>query len=117
MVREAQGQRFLKGAPEQQLMEHEDDVSLVLEACFANAVHCLLRYPKNLTPHFWDLSSGDVGAILQKLRNYHMRLVIVHSRTLHLSHRFAEPLADEGRGRYFRVFDERSVAQAWVCSG
>lgn len=40
-----------------------------------------------------------IGEILQKLRNYHIRLVIVRSPTLRLSRRFDQLMADESRGR------------------
>lgn len=116
-VHEVQGQRFVEGVPGQRLIRRVDDVSPVLEACFNNAASRLLLYPENLTEHFFDLSSGEAGAILQKLRNYHIRLVIVRSPTLQLSHRFVELLADETRGPYFRLFDTRSAAQEWLCLG
>ena len=116
-VCDVQGRRLLEGAPGQPLMASVEDLSRVLEACFENAAHNLLLYPENLTERFFDLSSGEAGAILQKLRNYHIRLAIVRSATLRLSSRFDELIADENRGPYFRLFDERSAAQEWLCSG
>ena len=53
--------------------------------------------------------------ILQKLRNYHIRLAVVRTPTLRLSSRFGEVLADENRGPHFRLFDERPAAQDWLC--
>ena len=46
---------------------------------------------ENLTPAFFDLSSGEAGAILQKLRNYGIRLAVVcpPGRVL-MSSRFGE---------------------------
>ena len=116
-VRDVQGQRFLEAAPGQPLMRRVADVTTVLEACFDNAVDRLLLYSENLTEHFFDLSSGEAGEILQKLRNYHIRLAIVRSPALRLSSRFSELMADESRGSYFRLFDERAAAQEWLCFG
>ncbi|MBA3946220.1 MAG: DUF4180 domain-containing protein [Herpetosiphonaceae bacterium] len=114
LVHEVDGQRFLEGTPGQQFIERIDDVSFVLGECFGNTAHGLLLYPENLTVHFFDLSSGEAGAILQKLRTYHVRLAIVRSHTLKLSRLFGEVIADEQRGSDFRLFDERSAAEAWL---
>jgi len=114
-VHDIHGQRFVEGAPRQPLMRRVEDISTVLEACFDNAAYRLLIYPENLTERFFDLSSGEAGEILQKLRNYHIRLAVVRTPTLRLSSRFGELLADESREPYFRLFDERSAAQDWLC--
>ena len=116
-MRDVQGQRFIEGAPGQQLIGQADDVRTVLEACFEHGVESLLLYPENLTPQFFDLSSGEAGAILQKLRMYHIRVAVVRPPTQRLSHRFVELMVEENRGPYFRLFDERSAAQEWLCFG
>ncbi|HEX6288683.1 MAG TPA: DUF4180 domain-containing protein [Herpetosiphonaceae bacterium] len=114
---DVQGQRFMEGVPGQPLIERAEDVGSVLETCFAHAVDRLLLYPENLTARFFDLSSGEAGMLLQKLRTYHIRLAIVSSPTLRMSRRFADLLADEQRGPDVRLFDERAAAQEWLCSG
>ena len=114
-VHDLNGRRFVEGAPGERFMGRVEDVSTVLEACFDNAADRVLLYPENLTERFFDLSSGEAGEILQKLRNYHIRLAVVRTPTLRLSSRFGELLADESRGPYFRLFDERSAAQDWLC--
>lgn len=116
IVREVQNQRWVEGTPSEHMIERPEDVLTVLEACFEHGVDRVLLYGENLPEHFFDLSSGEAGAILQKLRNYHVRLAVVRSPALFLSRRFGELLADEQRGPYFRLFDERDAAQAWLCS-
>lgn len=111
------GQDFVEGTPGQSLLQRVDDVTLVIEACFAHQVNRLLLYDANLTEHFFDLSSREAGAILQKLRTYQIRLAIVGSPSLQLSSRFGELLADELRGPYFRLFDTRLEAEDWLCLG
>jgi hypothetical protein len=98
-------------------MEHVDDVAMVIEACYGNDVDRVLLYAENLPEHFFDLSSGEAGAVLQKLRNYHIRLAVVRSPTLRLSRRCGELMAEEQRGPYFRLFDTRPDAETWLCSG
>jgi hypothetical protein len=115
-LRETSGARYLEGTPKQPLIRRPEDVIAVLEACFAGGARRLLLYPENLSLRFFDLKSGEAGEILQKLRNYHIQLAIVSTPTLQLSQRFAELLADEQRGPYFRLFEERSAAEAWLSS-
>lgn len=116
-VREVRGQLFLEGTPGQSLLSGVNDVTTVLEACFDHASKRLLLYPENLTAQFFDLSSGEAGTILQKLRTYDIRLAVVRTPTLQLSRRFAELMADENQGQDFRLFDDRPAAEAWLCGG
>jgi hypothetical protein len=46
-------------------------------ACLSAGVDCALLYAANLTRGFFDLSSGEAGVILQKLRNYRIRMAVV----------------------------------------
>ncbi len=109
-------QRFAEGIPEQTLLTCVDDVSKVIEVCLTHAVDRLLLYPENLPAAFFDLSSGEAGAILQKLRNYRIRLAVVHAPDLPMSHRFGGMVRDEQRGPYFRLFGDRATAQRWLCA-
>ena len=113
-VHELDGARFLEGEPGQPLMRAVDDARDVIEARFAEAIYAVLLYPENLPPLFFDLSSGQAGEILQRLRNYDIRLAIVRTPALRLSSRFEDLLVDELRGPYFRLFDERKSALAWL---
>lgn len=115
-VHDRHGQRFIEGAQGQPLIKQADQVTTVLEACLANGADRLLLYPSNFPARFFDLSSGEAGAILQKLRLYGIRLAVVRSPTLQMSRRFGELLADEQRGPYVRLFDTRDGAEQWLCS-
>lgn len=114
-LREVDGQRFLEATPGVALMSSADDVRTVLEACFEHDSRSLLLYSENLTARFFDLSSGEAGTILQKLRNYQVRLAVVRAPELRLSQRFTELMADESQGQDFRLFDDRAAAEAWLC--
>jgi hypothetical protein len=89
----------------------------VIAACFEHGARALLLYSENLSERFFDLSSGEAGEILQKLRNYHIRLAVVGSPDLRLSSRFGELLADEHRGSHFRLLNTRAAAQEWLSAG
>jgi hypothetical protein len=69
-----------------------------------------LLYPENLTAQFFDLSSGEAGDVLEKLRRCRIRLAIVCAPGVtKFSSRFREILADD-----LRVFDTRDEARQWL---
>ncbi|WP_437730396.1 DUF4180 domain-containing protein [Sorangium sp. So ce1335] len=109
------GVKFVEGAPEQGFMSSVRDVDRVIEACFSDRVRGALLYAPNLTAAFFDLSSGEAGEILQKLRNYWIRLAVVRlPGDAGFSSRFGELMAEERRGPYFGVFETRDAAVAWL---
>ena len=71
------GKTVIAGRPAVRLLEGPDDLIDLLGAGFEHGARSLLLYAENLPEHFFDLSSGQAGAILQKLRNYHVRLAVV----------------------------------------
>ncbi len=70
----------------------------------------------NLPPQFFDVSSLDAGEVLQKLRNYRVRLAVVSDRAATASTRFHELLAAERRDRHFDLFETRSAAVVWLAA-
>jgi len=90
----------------------------VIGACFEHSTRLLLLYTDNLTEHFFDLSSGEAGEILQKLRNYHIKLAVVLSQDgVHQTSRFREMAAEERQGGDFRMFEDTASAEAWLTGG
>lgn len=105
----------VEGPPGQPLLARVTDVTLLIEACWAQHVDAALLYAPNLTPHFFDLSSGEAGEILQKLQNYRLRLAVVcPPGTVTLSHHFQALLAEAQHGSAFGVFADRPAALAWL---
>jgi hypothetical protein len=81
----------------------------------SDEVYSVLLYSHNLPDAFFDLSSGQAGAILQKLRNYRVRLAVVcPPGSVQFSSRFGEVVAEERRGQYFNVFETRDEAREWL---
>ena len=114
-VVEEGGVLVVEGTPEEHLMSRIDDVNVVLETCFSNRARLALLYPQNLTGGFFDLSSGEAGSILQRLRNYGIRLALVcPPGSVRFSTRFREMLAEEERGSHFKVFEMRHAAREWL---
>jgi hypothetical protein len=86
---------------------------LIIEACLSARVRAALLYPDNLTASFFDLSSGEAGEILEKLRRFRVRLAIVCAPgSVTFSSRFPEILSDD-----LRVFETREQAREWFASG
>jgi hypothetical protein len=66
--------------------------------------------PENLTPRFFDLSSGEAGEILDKLRRFQVRLAIVCSPGIvQFSSRFREILSDD-----LGIFETCADARLWL---
>ena len=109
------GVRFIESSSDRQLLQTALDADLLVEACLSHGVDGLLLSATNLTRGFFDLSSGEAGAILQKLRNYRIRLAVVCvPGTAPLSRRFGELLAEEARSNQFRLFGSREAAREWL---
>jgi hypothetical protein len=108
------GKSFIAGDPGQRLLQLAGDVSKLIEACFNNQTLRVLLYAENLTDRFFDLSSLEAGEILQKLRNYKIRLAVVVAKSTQLTSAFRDLMVEEKRNQYFRLFEDREKAEAWL---
>ena len=104
----------IDGIVEAQTQRPLTDIDRLIEVCLSERVLKALLYAGNLPPAFFDLSSGQAGAILQKLRNYRVRLAIVHSPQIPLSSRFSEAAVEERRRGSFGLFEDRESAREWL---
>jgi hypothetical protein len=87
----------------------------LLEDCFAVPTRSALLYVENLPPTFFDVSSQVAGTVLQKLRNYGVRVAVVADPgSVQASPRFDQLLAAEHRDRAFALFTSRADAVAWL---
>ena len=99
--------------PEGKVGKH--DIGLIGPTFTSFAMPFGIVYAPNLTPAFFDLSSGEAGEILQKLRNYHIRLAVVYDPgSVVFSSRFGEMMVDEQGGPHFSVFASRQSAVEWL---
>lgn len=107
--------RLLEGPAGCEFMRTDKDVDLIIEASFSVRVNSALLYACNLPPRFFDLSSGEAGTILQKLRNYRIRLAVVCTpEDGQLNNKFRDMVNEEKRLNQFRLFDSREAAQEWL---
>jgi hypothetical protein len=109
--------KIVEGTPGTGFMIKPEDASILLETCFSHETRNALLYAENLPVAFFDLSSGQAGAILQRLRNYGVRLAVVCAPgTEHFSTHFGAMLAEEQKGRFFGVFPDRAAARDWLAA-
>lgn len=108
------GQQYAAGTAGEKLMRKQEDIVDVIGLCFGYDVSRLLLYADNLPDRFFDLRSGEAGEILQKLRNYRIRLAAVLSQDDIGQGKFAAMVGEENRGNDFRVFADRAAAEAWL---
>lgn len=113
--RSEQGIAFLEGGPDEGWLVSANDAARVIEACFSHGTQTVLLYAANLPMGFFDISTGEAGELLQKLRNYRIRLAVVcPPGEFSFSSRFDEMIADEARGTHFGWFAQRADALAWL---
>jgi uncharacterized protein DUF4180 len=107
---EHDGVRMVEATPGERILERPQHASRILEACFSAQSRAAIVYPANLTARFFDLSSGEAGDVLQKIRMFGVRLAIVCAPgDARLSRRFTEILADD-----LKLFDTVDAARAWL---
>jgi hypothetical protein len=106
-----QGITFVEGRPNEPLMQRTHDAMDLLEHAFAARTNRVLLHDANVTPNFFDLSSGEAGEVHQKLRSYGLKLAIVRGPDVTVSSRFTEILTDD-----LGVFPSRDEAVAWLCA-
>jgi hypothetical protein len=107
--------KFTEWPVDAQPMRKPSDAARVIEACASHGVDCALLHAENLTENFFDLSSGEAGEILQKLRTYRIRIAVVYKPDhVRFSCRFGEMAQEEARVGYFRLFQSEQAARDWL---
>ena len=113
---EHNGMNVVESVPDGASILVGDNVLDAIVACGENGTDRLLVHAASLPARFFDLKSGEAGEILQKLRNYRVRLAVVGGLAeAAASHRFSEMMIEENRQRWFHMFAAADAAVAWLC--
>lgn len=88
------------------------DVTDAVGACLGKAG--LLLTEGDLSPEFFNLSSGLAGELLQKLVNYKVRTAIIVTNPEAHGERFAELVYEHRSHGVIRFFRSRYDADAWL---
>jgi Domain of unknown function (DUF4180) len=89
-----------------------NDIPDAVEACLGKAG--LLLTEDDLSPEFFDLSSGLAGELFQKLVNYKVRTAIILSNPEAYGERFAELSYEHRSHPVIRFFRSRDEADVWL---
>ena len=109
---------MLEREPGMRYLADAGDVGRLIEDCVSSGSRTALLYADNLPRKFFDLSSGEAGAILQKLRTYRVRLAVVAPKErVVTSPLFNEMAREERRSGQFALFETRDAAAAWLVTG
>ena len=111
---EKDGGRYVAATAGVRLLDSAKNAVDLVGLCGGYQANKLLLYSDNLPEGFFDLSTGEAGEILQKLRNYRVKLALVLLPGTRRTARFEEMAAEENRGREFHVFDGRDEAEQWL---
>jgi hypothetical protein len=93
-------------------IQNEGDVLDLIGNC--GSVRNVLIHQNNLSPNFFDLSSGFAGIFMQKFANYSMRCAVIVDPSQIKSKRFHELIYEHNRSSFFRFFSNREDADEWL---
>ena len=109
------GIKVVEGVPDSASILIGPTVLEAIAACWEHGTARLIVHAANLPAQFFDLKSGEAGEILQKYRNYGVRLAVVGGLDeAAANERFSEAMIEENRQPHFRIFAERVQAIAWL---
>jgi hypothetical protein len=112
---ERDGLTVVAGPPGTPCLSRAADVTRLIEACLGALAEAVLLDVANLPPGFFDLATGEAGEILQKLRNYRLRLAVVcPPGTVTIGERFGQLVAEERRGPYLALVESEEAAWDWL---
>jgi hypothetical protein len=113
LLKELNGKTYLEiGNSEVGISGEEYSLDLI-SLCASHNVDLLLFERESLPDEFYDLRTGFAGAVLQKFSNYRVKAAII-TREDKLTGRFAELALEANRGKWFRIFSNRSEAEKWL---
>ena len=107
------GPIVIEGPAGSPLLGAAKDFNDVVGECFGAGTQLILLYAENLPPQFFDVSSREAGELLQKLRNYQLRLAVV-ADAIAASSTFQALATAERRDNTFAVFAGREEALEWL---
>ena len=96
------------------LLDRAAAASDLIEFCLNHRMRRVLLYSEGLAADFFDLKTGVAGTVLQKCRQYRLRLAVVLDQRLSLSDRFRELVAEENRSPYVRFSRSAEEARDWL---
>ena len=106
---------YLECLPESRVAGERDALELV-SACGEGGTHRLLLHGGSLPDDFFNLRTGLAGAILLKFSTYYLKVALVLPPDPAHGGKFGEWMLETNRGREFRIYPTRELAEAWLVS-
>lgn len=110
----AQGRTYIECQPGVTCLQNEADALELVAACGENDTQRLMIHASNLSPEFFDLSTRLAGEILLKFYTYRIKAAAVLAPEMVERGKFKDFVLETNRGRDFRVFFDRQVAEVWL---
>lgn len=86
----------------------------LITACMENYTNLVMLHTEALADNFFKLRTGLAGSVLQKLTNYHVKVVVVINDNQKIKGRFKDLLTESNKGNSFRVFSSKAEAESWL---
>src|SRR5512146_3141120 len=98
------------------LLPDASAVAELIEYCFNRRVRRVLLHAANLSPEFFRLQSGMAGIVLEKCRQYRIRVAFVLDADQQIADRFRELIAEENKRPYAHFTSSADDAREWLAS-
>ncbi len=105
---------FIECLPQAGVITTEQDALEWVAVCGENRTDRLLIGSENLSDEFFDLSTTLAGMILLKFTNYRIRTAALLPPERATHGKFPEMVVETNRGNQFRIYFDRSQAEAWL---
>jgi len=105
---------FIECLPPASVITSEQDALDWVAVCGEHRTDRLLIGSDNLTDDFFDLSTTLAGMILLKFTNYRIRVAALLPPERVNRGKFPEMAVETNRGNQFRIYFDRSQAEAWL---
>lgn len=111
LVHEKNDIRIAEISAEGVLIKNAQDGLDVLMDCYYQNFDKLILHEKNITPDFFDLSSGLAGEMLQKFSNYRVQLSIVGTFSAYTSKSLRDFMVESNRKGQITFVDSLEAAK------
>ena len=112
-LKEIDKNKYLYITCDDTLINDEQDALDIVAQCATHDTNAVVL-DGQLSEHFFRLSTGLAGAVLQKFGNYNIRMAVVLHEVPDTSVRFKEMMLEQTAGSMFRIFDNVDDATRWL---
>jgi PadR family transcriptional regulator, regulatory protein AphA len=105
---------YVESIDDSVIINSKGDILDVIGVCHEHNTQLLLIYEKNLSPDFFNLSTGLAGEFFQKCVNYRVRVAFVIRFDNIKNERFKELISESNKSNQIRFFENKQQAEKWL---